>query len=244
MWHHSRLLHQHDSRSPWHGRSRNKRVYLRGFPIANMITFLDYIIYMTYDLHGQWDYRNQWADPGCLAGNCLRSHVNLTETVNPLSMITKAGVPSNKVIVGVSSYGRSFRMTTPGCTGPMCTYTGPESGATPGWCTKTAGYISNAEIKEISSKQGNVKTWFDDESHSDMMVFDDVQWVAYMKDSTKNTRAVLYQYFYAMGGTSDWAVDLQAFVPNNERGGIFGRSTAVKRNASPVKKDGRWFRWH
>ena len=27
--------------------------YLRGFPIAKMAKLVDYIIYMTYDLHGQ-----------------------------------------------------------------------------------------------------------------------------------------------------------------------------------------------
>lgn len=63
---------------------------------------------MTYDLHGQWDYGNANAQPGCSAGNCLRSDVNLTETINSLSMITKAGVPSSQVVVGVTSYGRSF----------------------------------------------------------------------------------------------------------------------------------------
>lgn len=35
--------------------------YLKGFPIAEMSKVLDYIIYMTYDLHGQWDYGNKWA---------------------------------------------------------------------------------------------------------------------------------------------------------------------------------------
>jgi GH18 family chitinase len=64
-------------------------------------------------------------------------------------MITKAGVSSTKVIVGVSSYGRSFEMVDAGCTGPMCKYTGPDSGATPGKCTNTAGYLANAEIDQI-----------------------------------------------------------------------------------------------
>lgn len=36
----------------------------------------------------------------CLAGNCLRSPINYTETINSLSMITKAGVPTNKTIAG------------------------------------------------------------------------------------------------------------------------------------------------
>jgi hypothetical protein len=33
-------------------------------------------------------------------GNRLWSHVNLTETINSLSMITKAGVSSNMTVVG------------------------------------------------------------------------------------------------------------------------------------------------
>jgi chitinase len=36
--------------------------YLRGFPIADMSQVVDYIIYMTYDLHGQWDYGNQFSE--------------------------------------------------------------------------------------------------------------------------------------------------------------------------------------
>lgn len=58
---------------------------------------------MTYDLHGQWDVGNEYAMPGYPNGNCLRSHVNLTETMTSLSMITKAVMQSNKVAVGVTS---------------------------------------------------------------------------------------------------------------------------------------------
>ena len=104
--------------------------YLKGFPIVEMAAVVDYIIYMTYDLHGQWDYGNTFSNSGCANGNCLRSHVNFTETLDALSMITKAGVTTNKIAVGVASYGRSFKGTTAGCTGPMCTFVGPDSGAT------------------------------------------------------------------------------------------------------------------
>lgn len=74
-------------------------------------------------------------------------------------MITKAGVPASKIIVGVTSYGRSFKMTKPGCTGPMCTYAGTKSKARKGACTNEAGYISNAEIDMIVQDRGasNVK---------------------------------------------------------------------------------------
>ncbi|KAJ2008643.1 hypothetical protein GGI04_001063 [Coemansia thaxteri] len=38
--------------------------YLKQFPITDMAQQLDYIVYMTYDLHGQWDYGNQWTAGG------------------------------------------------------------------------------------------------------------------------------------------------------------------------------------
>lgn len=88
------------------------------------------------------DYGNKFANPGCPNGNCLRSHINRTETYSALAMITKAGVVPEKVFVGVSSYGRSFRMSDPSCTGPQCTFTGAygHSEAEPGQCTGTGGY--------------------------------------------------------------------------------------------------------
>lgn len=71
--------------------------YLKAFPIGKMADELDYIVYMTYDLHGklspkserlapaiesstkdtilgQWDAGNEYSIEGCPAGNCLRSH--------------------------------------------------------------------------------------------------------------------------------------------------------------------------
>jgi chitinase len=89
---------------------------------------------------------------GCEGGNCLRSHIDLLETYSALSMITKAGVPSHKITVGLSSYGRQFKMTDPKCTHANCTFVGPNSAATPGRCTETPDYISNAEIKEIIAR--------------------------------------------------------------------------------------------
>ena len=112
----------------------------------------------------------------------------MTETLNALSMITKAGVPANKIVVGVTGYGRSFQMTTPGCTGPTCTYTGPESGATKGRCTGTAGYISNAEIRDILDTNPTAKKIFDSATQTDILVYNETQWVGYMSDNNKIAR--------------------------------------------------------
>ncbi|KAK3196417.1 hypothetical protein K4F52_000299 [Lecanicillium sp. MT-2017a] len=184
--------------------------YLRAYPIQALSNLCDYIVYMTYDLHGQWDYNNKWTSPGCPTGNCLRSHVNDTETMNALAMITKAGAASNKVVVGVASYGRSFKMETAGCTGPGCKFTGSPrvSNAYKGRCTQTGGYISNAEIAEIIAGGRVNKQWQD--VGSNIMVFNDTEWVAYMDDDTKEMRSKVYDS-YNFAGTTDWAVDLQRF---------------------------------
>ena len=184
--------------------------YLRAYPVLLMAKSLDYIVFMTYDLHGQWDYNSKWTSPGCPTGNCLRSHVNDTETLSALAMITKAGVASNKVVIGVASYGRSFKMEAAGCDGPMCKFTGTPriSNAAKGRCTDTAGYISNAEIAEIIASGKVTRQW--KEAGSNIMVYSGTEWVAYMDDNMKTLRSFVYE-MYNFAGTTDWAVDLQAF---------------------------------
>lgn len=182
--------------------------YLQAFPIKAMSAVVDYIVYMTYDLHGQWDYSNAYVDPGCEEGNCLRSHVNLTETINSLSMITKAGVSNTQLVVGVASYGRAFKMTTAGCWTEMCTYTGPDSGALAGKCTETAGYLANAEIDAVIADNPSAEVYWDSDAFSNVLVYNDTEWVSYMNGSNKAVRILLYEV-YGFLGYADWAVDLQ-----------------------------------
>ncbi|KAJ5519173.1 Peptidoglycan-binding Lysin subgroup [Penicillium expansum] len=204
--------------------------YLKGFPIAKISKVIDYIVFMTYDLHGQWDAGNPNAQPGCDDGSCLRSHVNMTETKESLSLITKAGVDSGKVVVGVSSYGRSFRMVDADCDGPMCKFTGTRlhSNAEKADCTDTAGYISNAEINQLldhNSSRVN-KHYVDTHSNSNIMVYDNTNWVAYMSPEIRAERTKMYQSL-GMGGTVNWATDLEKFndAPEGVEIGLYSRET-------------------
>ncbi|KXJ87798.1 hypothetical protein Micbo1qcDRAFT_151809 [Microdochium bolleyi] len=185
--------------------------YLKGFPVRKMASVVDYFVYMTYDLHGQWDYGSKWSNPGCPGGNCLRSHVNRTETRTALSMVTKAGAKTNQIMLGVSSYGRSFKMKDASCTGPNCQFTGSatKSDAEPGLCTDTGGYISDAEISTIVNTGEDVKTWLDQGTASNIMTWRG-NWVAYM-DGTQKSARTKWAESLNLAGTSDWAVDLQKF---------------------------------
>ncbi|KAJ1951429.1 hypothetical protein FBU59_000158 [Linderina macrospora] len=79
--------------SPW---------YLRGFRIDEMAEHLDYIVFMTYDLHGVWDKNIK------SLGAYLNPHTNMTEIKDALKIIERAGVPSNKIMMGIGFYGRGY----------------------------------------------------------------------------------------------------------------------------------------
>lgn len=126
---------------------------------------------------------------------------------------------SSKVIVGVSSYGRSFAMADAGCYGHDCFYTGSAgaSDATPGPCTGQAGYISDAEIYDIVNNHPNRvnQNFVETTSNSRVVVYDNNQWVAFMDDGIRSQRSALYKGLQ-MGGTTNWAIDLESYndAPN------------------------------
>ncbi|KAE8327990.1 hypothetical protein BDV39DRAFT_214550 [Aspergillus sergii] len=170
--------------------------YLKQYPVKDIAKYVDYFIYMTYDLHGQWDVDNKSSMPGCQAGNCLRSHINKTETHDAMVMITKAGVEARQLIIGITSYARSFRMNDASCSGPFCTFAGDKrhSMAYAGPCTTTGGYISNAELNDIIKNPGNysiVKSYIDKDSDSNILMYGNpgaVDWAAYMDGDLKTNR--------------------------------------------------------
>ncbi|KAK4063449.1 CAZyme family GH18 and CBM24 [Trichoderma aggressivum f. europaeum] len=189
--------------------------YLKAFPIDRISAVIDYIVYMTYDLHGQWDYGNTNAFDMCPSGKCIRSHVNITETRNSLAMLTKAGVPNNKIFVGEASYGRASHMAVDGCWGPMCDFTGTrlQSDARPGRCTKAPGYLAYAEINELIKNGHSDQAFRDAGSDSNVMLYKG-DYVSYMSTALKETRRTEWKGLN-FAGTIDWAVDLQSFTADD-----------------------------
>jgi hypothetical protein len=64
-------------------------------------------------------------------------------------------------------------MAQNGCWGPMCEFTGTstKSDANAGRCTGQSGYLSYAEITEIIKREGSARTFYDDGSDSDILLY-------------------------------------------------------------------------
>ncbi|OMH82739.1 Killer toxin subunits alpha/beta [Zancudomyces culisetae] len=178
--------------------------YLRHYEIAEMSKYLDYIGYMTYDLHGTWDSTIPSLGP------YLKSHVSWSETMNALTMITKSGVPSNKVILGIGSYGRSFIQSDSSCYSSECTFV---SGANPGKCTGTSGYLALAEINEIINS-GNVRNkMYNENDDNTILLYGSNEWISYLDNDSILKRESLAKSMN-LKGTMEWAIDLKSYDYN------------------------------
>ena len=83
-------------------------------------------------------------------------------------------------------------------------------------CTDTAGYCAlRTPIQDIIDlRLGNVRKVSAagmGGANSDIIFYDDVEWVAYINSETKAYRQKVYDTFH-FAGTSDWSLDLQQFL--------------------------------
>jgi len=133
-------------------------------------------------------------------------------------------------------------MAEPGCYGPQCHFTGSQSisNAKKGECTDTAGYLANAEIYNIINNNSSrvTKQYIDTGSNSNILVYDDIEWVAYMSPEIRDARIGMYKGMN-MGGSVNWATDLEEYLDPPE--GVPGwgfLKMAVKSGGNPVRRAG------
>jgi chitinase len=149
------------------------------------------------------------------------THNNWEEVEGALTMIMRAGVKSDKVLLGIGYYGRSFKLADKSCTKMReCEYQDPgplipeddnyTNLAKPGRCTKSGGTLALFEINEIINNQGVVPE-YDEKSVSQLLVYNDGQdWIGY-DDSFTIAIKLKRANELCLGGYIVWALDLVYF---------------------------------
>lgn len=185
--------------------------YLQHFPIKEISQYVDYVVFMTYDLHGQWDYSEKYS-----GGPHVQCHTDLVETEDALRMIIKAGVPKSKVRVGIANYARTYKLVDSSCDTVGCEFTGPSSGATPGPNTDTPGILSITEIREIVANGKMDYEYNNQTSECTNMRYDGDQWAAW---TTENSQRIEQYKSWGFGGSSLWVANYEKGTTNPDDDG-------------------------
>ncbi|TRY79747.1 hypothetical protein TCAL_01968 [Tigriopus californicus] len=208
--------------------SPNKKIIEVGYEVPQLAKYLDWIAVMSYDYHGHWDKKTGHVAPMYVHEDDEIDYFNTNYTIH---YWLEAGIPKEKLIMGMPLYGQAFSLQNPsenGLNAPA-----PQKGQA-GPFTQAAGFLAYYEICNMVKNKGY--TVVEDKSSPKTMgpyAFRDRQWVSY-----DDVAMIRYKSEYirklGLGGGMVWALDLDDF--NNVCGqGVHPLMNTIKKVLGPQK---------
>ncbi|XP_007560825.1 acidic mammalian chitinase-like isoform X2 [Poecilia formosa] len=173
----------------------------KGYEIATVSNYLDFISVMTYDFHGAWDsftgHNSPLYNSSVMHGQHIYYNVDFA-----MRYWRDQGAPLEKLLVGFPAYGRTFR-TSSAASGVAAPASGP---GTAGNYTREAGILSYYEV--CTFLDGATTHWIEEQKVPYAVKGN--QWVGF---DNKQSYAIKAQYVKDnnYGGAFVWAVDLDDF---------------------------------
>ncbi|KAL4236351.1 Oviduct-specific glycoprotein [Mactra antiquata] len=173
------------------------------YDIEAMAEYLDFINLMSYDLHGAWESftghnsplysrSSEYGEQALLNVDWAAKRWNL------------GGTPKEKLIIGLATYGRHFKLTDPFNHGMNAPTSGP---GTQGPFTAEQGFLAYYEVCQMLATGGT--SYWHPEHMVPYLVKGD-QWVGY-DDEESFTVKLLYIKENNYGGAMIWNIDLDDF---------------------------------
>eukprot|EP00727_Mastigamoeba_balamuthi_P002559 m51a1_g1230 putative chitotriosidase-1 (478) ;mRNA; r:527908-529341 len=174
----------------------------KGYDLPNIHPHLDWINLMTYDLHGSAD---SVTGPHTALRNPNGDKLTADHAV---ATYRSAGVPADKLVLGLATYGRTWTLKDPSQHGYGAPVKAGEDGLAPGaagGCTQEAGFLAEYEIEDFVLKGATMVV---DNATSTAYAYKDDQFVTF---DTLETHAAKTQYICdnGLGGAMVWAMDLE-----------------------------------
>ncbi|XP_063445346.1 chitotriosidase-1-like [Mytilus trossulus] len=186
------------------------------YEISKIVGDLDFINLMAYDFHGQDDRKTGHISPLYPRQDETGAERTLNQDWAVQYWIDN-GTPKEKLVLGISTFGRSFRLSSSSNNGFGAATSG---GGSPGKYTRGKGFLSYYEI----CSSGWTTVWNDE--HKVPYAYSGDQWVGY-----DNVRSVTIKAQYikekGLGGAMFWALDLDDFTGNACQEGNYPLISAV-----------------
>ncbi|KAG6676618.1 hypothetical protein I3842_15G160800 [Carya illinoinensis] len=173
----------------------------RSYPAAAVRNNLDWVNVMCYDYHGSWDTSVTGAHAAL-----FDPKTNLSSVYGIKSWL-KAGVPGNKLVMGLPLYGKTWKLKDP----KLHEVGSPAVGVGPG----DDGVLTYVQVVEFNRR--TKATVAHDVDTVSAYSYTGTSWVGY-DDALSTTAKVLFAqalglrgyFFWALGYDNDWTVTGQA----------------------------------
>merc|ERR1719444_479732 len=127
------------------------------FDFIGLSQYLDWFNLMSYDLHGTWD-----------SPKIIGAHTDMDEIETYIADYFE-GIPGNKMVLGLATYGRTYTLADPACATPGCAFVGAGAATS---CIQSPGLVSLFEIKDMIAAGQYDAVAYDEDSKSMYMSHD------------------------------------------------------------------------
>ncbi|XP_017288898.1 chitinase, acidic.1 [Kryptolebias marmoratus] len=173
----------------------------RAYEVNKIAPQLDFMNIMNYDFHGHWETRTGHNSPLYRSSIDIGSHLhyNINSSV---SYWLRLGAPAEKLHLGFTTYGRTYRLTT-SANGLGAPSNGPADG---GPYTRTAGFWSYYEVCDFIPSA--TVSWIS-EQEVPYATYGS-SWVGY-DDKRSYSSKVQWMTRNHLGGAHVWTLDMDDF---------------------------------
>jgi chitinase len=167
------------------------------YDIPAISQHVNLIILMAFDLHGIWEGQTG-SNAALYAGLDPNPSLNVDACVR---YWRSEGAPDDKIVLGISTYGKTYTLADPAVNGINSPATGLGK---PGPITKLSGTISNQEIID----SGWIIRWLNDQKVPYAYIGD--QWVSYENVESVKEKAMYIKSLNLAGAAFQW-IDFDDF---------------------------------